>query len=237
VDVDHDTFITVGYDRTVRKWNKTTCEGLCFATARDSILSVLTVPIDKSRVLCGLSDGGIEMRRANDLGLISLFEIHSTEVWSISQLNDGSFVSASTDSTVKRWDENGMVIQTFSEDLTGGFVRVIELTSDVIVASSLDTTLIWKVSTGDLLRKTSLRSEALIKLSNDKFVTGSTDNMIHVWNGITGECIETITSDDPIEAMTRVGDSILTTSGDLMEVRRLKYYSIISLFFLFLFLF
>jgi len=53
---------------------------------------------------------------------------------------------------MKRWNENGTVLQTFSNDYTTTFKYVIELKRDVIVASSDDSeVIIWKVTTGERL--------------------------------------------------------------------------------------
>jgi len=78
-----------------------------------------------------------------------------------------SFVSGSKDETVegrdgpgdycgamKRWDKDGKLLQIFPGVHSQTVDRVIELQSDIIVASSWDNTAtVWKVSTGQLLRQ------------------------------------------------------------------------------------
>jgi len=44
-----------------------------------------------------------------------------------------------------------------------------------------------------------------------------------VWNGLKGDRLETVSTDYCIEAMTRLGDSIVSANKDRIEVRRLKY--------------
>jgi len=164
-------------------------------------------------------DGGVEMRRTDDLGVvICSFKVHSARVWSICELEDGSFVSGSSDRTIKRWDGDGRLVETISGIHSSSITRVMELKSDVIVALSRDILVsIWKVSTGELLHELRLHSNSvrgLEKLSENKFVTSSLDHTIRVWNAIDGKCIETITTDYPIEAITRVRDSIVTANKD-----------------------
>src|SRR5207245_2793411 len=114
---------------------------------------------EKSRFVCGLGNGTVELRRVSDLGVLSSFKIHreSEAVESICELEDGSFVSAA-ENTMKRWDDKGRVLQTFFGH-SHSIYRVIELNRDVIVSASKDTTVrMWRVSTGECLRTLTLHS-------------------------------------------------------------------------------
>jgi len=243
VELDDILILTGSLDGTLKVWNKRTCECLCSFITSDSVRCMIRSK-DKSLILCGLKSGAIEMRRADDLDVISWkFEFHSEftsagAVWCICELEDGSFVSGSY-GTMKRWDVNGTVLQTFCGPIAGhhAFLIVMELSSDIIVALSTNNTLtIWKLSTGKLLLTIpTVHIRGIVKLSDDKFVTGSVDTTIRVWNAMTGQCIETVSTDRPINAITRVGDSIVTASWDRIEVRKLKYvYFIVTIPFLIL---
>jgi len=179
---------------------------------------------DKTRVLCGLADGRVEIRRVSDLGLTSSFKIHNGEggIWKICELEDGSFVSAEW-KTMKRWDETGTVLQTFSGH-SNEIRRLIELKSDVVVSGSNDKTLkMWKLSTGECLRTLSFHNgwvNGLEKMKDGVFVSGSTDRKIVVWFE-KGNSIETYQSESWITAMTRLRDgSLVTASRSLMEIRQ-----------------
>jgi len=181
---------------------------------------------DKLYIVCGLSDGGVEMRATNnDLRVISLFEIHPRYiVRSICELDDGTFVSGSDEKTVKRWNSTGEVLQEFSE-LSTGIRKVIQLNSDVIIAAALFTSMMWRLSTGQPLREVTLHSGAIygmVKLSDDKFATGDSDRKIRVWNETQRECIEAVSTNYNLQAMIRVRDTIVTANREQIEARRLK---------------
>jgi len=226
VEIDNETIVTGSLDRTLRVWNKTTCECLRSFSTHYGVFSLIRSN-DGLRILCGMFSGAVEMRRTDDLGVIlASFKPHSGIIDCICELEDGSFVSGSTTKTIKRWDRNGMVLQTLSGH-SDTVMRLIKLNSDIVVGSSRDSTVtMWKVSTGQLLHKLTLHTDwidGLMKLSEDKFVTASWDHTLRVWNR-RGECIGTITTDCGIRAMTRLGDSIVTVdTNQKFEVRRLKY--------------
>jgi len=136
-ELDSSTLVTVSY-QALKTWNKTTCECLRSETTVGHIMSLRRTK-DKSRIVCGMADGAVEMRRTNDLAVISSFKLHSRAVRCLYELSDGLFVSGSDDAMVKRWDENGTVLQTFSGH-SRGVIRLMELNSDVVVASSVDNT-------------------------------------------------------------------------------------------------
>jgi len=180
-----------------------------------------------------MSGGVVEMRRVNDLGVISSFKLHSKAVTCICELEDGSFVSGSLDNKMKRWDGSGRVLQIFhghSKPITG----VIELKRDVIMGSSVDNTMtMWKLSTEERLRTLTFPPSegrdsvvfginVLVKLSEDKVLTSSKDT-IRVWSASKGECIDTVSTGDDIGAMVRLGDVVVTATLSLMAVWKLKY--------------
>jgi len=136
VELDNDTFLTVCRSNYtyLQLWNKTTSE--CLRSSEpDYGINCLISTKNKLHIVCGRYDGFIEMRRIDDLKCISSFGVHSRAVVCICELSDGSFVSGFRDSTIKRWNEKGIVLQTFSGH-SEAVVKVIELRSDIIVASS-----------------------------------------------------------------------------------------------------
>jgi len=125
IEKDDNTFITVSYDKTLNIWNKTSCECLSSLPMSNYVYGLLKTK-DSTRFVCGLGGGGVEMRLVSNLGLISSFKIHDNDyVMSMCELEDGSFVSGAR-STMRRWNETGTVLQTFSGH-SDSIQRVIEL--------------------------------------------------------------------------------------------------------------
>jgi len=63
---------------------------------------------------------------------------------------------------------------------------------------------------------------SIVRLSKDKFVTGCMGQTIRVWNGMTGECIETIASGQ-VQGMARVGDYFITVDTFEIKAWRLRF--------------
>jgi len=225
-EIDDNAFVTSGlFDFTLRVWNKTTCQ--CLRSIETPAMYCMIRTKNKSRIVCGMADGAVEIRRrTNGLDLITSFKVHPLGVTCICELEDGSFVSGSTDTTMKRWNGTGEVLQTFSGEHSSSVNRVLELKSGIVVASSADKTMtIWKVSAGQLLQRRTLGSgtaHGLVKLSDDAFVTATWDGTLRVWNGTSEECIETIRAGCDFDAMIRHGDHIIAANKHRMEVWRLK---------------
>ena len=221
IEKDDNTLITGSFDRTLKVWNKTSCECLDTLRMRSSVRCLLRTK-DNSRFACGFYNGTVELRRMSDLDVLSSFNMHGYEVVrSICELDDGSFVSAA-DTTMKRWDEKGRVLRTFSGH-SDGTLRLIELNKDVIVSAGCNAKVsVWK---GECLRVLTLHSDVhvggLEKVNDDVFVSGSVDGMIVVWNE-KGDRIEVHQSKSGITAMTRLRDgSIVTAERSLIEIRQL----------------
>jgi len=129
---------------------------------------------------------------------------------------------------IRRWDNQGDVLQTFGGICAEYITDLIELKSDTVISASKDKTIrMWRVSTEECLWATKLEKkfflERMVKLSTRHFVGYSKwDRTIQVWND-KGECIETIGTFDEITAITRLGDSIVTVNRSAVQIRRLKF--------------
>ena len=225
MEKDNNTFLTGSYDMTLKLWNTTTCECLDTLPMGAAVHCLLKTK-DKTRFVCALDDGRVELRRVSDLGVLSTFNLHGAyaAVWNLCELEDGSFVSASG-TTMKRWDEKGTVLQTFS--VSSHVNRVIQLNRDVIVSASNDAKVnMWNVSTGECLRtlaRHSTRVRGLEKVKDGVFASGSADGKVVVWDE-KGAVIEIHKkqSDSGIAAMTRLKDgSIMTADRCLIDIRPL----------------
>jgi len=225
VEKDSNTLVTASGDGSLKVWNIET--GACLVTAQDCFaMCSLMKTKDNTRIVCGFWNGGTGLVRLDDISPTALFRVHDSSVNWICELEDGSFVSASCDTTLKRWNQTGEVFQTYSGH-SKDVIRVIELRRDVIVSASEDETLkMWKVSTGECLRTFIGHSggvRGLIKLSTDVFVSGSIDETIRVW-GEKGECLETIQTGSMIGTMTRLRNGSIITSNSLMQIEIRRVY-------------
>jgi len=220
VEKDINTLITGSPDRTLKAWDMTTRECICSVDVDDR-MSDLIITNDKSKLICR-SSKSIEIRRASDLGLISTSDTLGIGDYCC-ELEDGSFVSDSDRLILKRWSENGSVLQTFighSEEIR----KIVELNSDILLSSTRNCVKLWKVSTGECLQTLDIKRAEVMKFSRGRFVTWACwSPTIRVWNE-QGSLIDTIPSETDMTAMARVRDMIVTSGNitPLIVVRRLK---------------
>jgi len=106
------TIITASLDSTLREWDIDDCSCIGDQTIWDGGVECLVKTKDESRLVCGMSGGIVEIRSLGEVyfDLIDLFNIHTKDVVSICELDDGStFVSAVARETA-RW--RGGVLMT-----------------------------------------------------------------------------------------------------------------------------
>jgi len=134
------------------------------------------------------------------------FEIHEGAVESICELEDGTFVSGSHDSRLKRWNQKGTTLQTYYGH-SYRVLQVIELRSNTtIVSLSTDLTFkVWNTHSGECLHTMGDVNDVvgMVRLSNDLFVSGSVYGKLWVWSGEDGTCVETIDTGSQIAAITK----------------------------------
>jgi len=105
VQRDDDTIITGGDELVL--WNITTRNCLESLPVHSRIEYMVKTK-DQSKIVTGLCDGTIEMRKTIDLGLILWsVKMHSDYVYCICELHDGSFVTTAYENHFKRWSEEG----------------------------------------------------------------------------------------------------------------------------------
>jgi len=227
LDKDINTLISGSNDRTLKIWSKTTRKCLYTVFVGSQVRCLTKAKFQTTElVICGLGNGSVQIRRGNDLGLVSSFPFHTEAVTCIHELEDGSFVSGSLDGVLKRWNKEGVVLRSYA-GVFGGVWGVVQLPNDVLVVASFDRALkVLQLTTGECLRSVSFSRtiSGLVKLSSHQFASASSDGTIKVWNENV-ELLETMRSNhkDPIWAMTRLRDTVATfTTTGLIEIRQLK---------------
>jgi len=215
----------------LKVWDTKTLESLnSVAVSRDTV-TCMVWNRDKTTVYCGTTSGKIQRRTASKLQLESSYHHHFRgAVTCICELSDGSFVSGGEDRYIYQWG-NGRVTEFEGHSWT--ITSLIELKEDVIVSASADNILkFWRVSTVKCCKTVTLPLFAagpsyqsirpqLVHLPMEMFATASHDGVIRVWN-IRGECVQSIETSYPIDAVMRVGQMIVTASRQLIEIRLLK---------------
>jgi len=222
--VTNVSFVTGSADKCLKEWD--TATGRCLKTIRMSHeIWCLLRTRNESSIICGLYGGWVEIRRASDLSLVSSLHIHTNIVKDVCELEDGTFLSGSYDKTLKRWDETGKVLQSLSGH-TQPIWRVMELKSDIAVSASMDyTAMVWRISTAEHLRTLTIHNAYVYGVENlpsrNKFVTGSWDKSLRVWDSVTENCIEVIQLQQRVQATITLRDgSIVIANNDLLEIRR-----------------
>jgi len=207
IELDENTIVT-GHRNEIQLWNKTTCE--CLRTViTDSTVSMLLKLKNGSDLLCGLTNGSVEVRRLHDFKRVDSFELSYVAC----ELEDGTLIVAGYE--MMRWDmTKRAVIRTYYGH-KGCVLRVIELKSDIIIGlSSVYPLVMWRVSTGEcllILTETDCeRVYNIAKLKEGFFATCGTDRCIRVWDEY-GNNVATYKSPCNINSMAILADGSLAT--------------------------
>jgi len=86
-EIDNNTFVTAGlFSGGLRVFNKAT--GECLRASTTSSVHCVIIMKYKLCIVCGLSNGSVEIRRVDDLGVIFSFDLHPYTVWCLCELQD-----------------------------------------------------------------------------------------------------------------------------------------------------
>ena len=129
------------------------------------------------------SDGKIQVLKLNPMKEISTLTEHKSDVTCITNINDQSFASGSTDKTVIVWDFNFKPIITLNKH-SSKINAIVSLNNNYLISSSKDNFIyIYKTKDIQQLNEFQAHSEAVydIAILDDKsqlFATCSADNQI-----------------------------------------------------------
>jgi len=220
IEKDSKALITGSNDGTVKEWDVITCE--CLNTLElFEVVYCMAKSRDNSKIAIGLYDGSVLLRKADDLSeQIMRSNLHSRPVTCICELEDGSFVSGSFEPTIERWDEKGTKLQSFIAD-TSAIHGLTQLNSDIVVSWSHNQLSLWNLSTGTCFRTLKMVTFGLVKLSEERFITGGPHKSIQVWDD-KGECLETIQSESEIDLMMGLDKTMVIQSNSQFTLWGLK---------------
>jgi len=234
---DHVSIVTGAFDRTLRVWNTATSEcvqiqklpsGVCTLLKTSRGKNVGSSTTTSSFIVCGLCHGMIELRRMDDLSLISTLDFHYPEpVYQIRELADGCFVSSARDNTLKSWDAvKGTLLQTFLGH-SAPIRRLIVLSYDRVVSASDDNTIrIWKASTGECLYISPCTYKSCLAKLNDKTFMSDIDNKL-VFLDERGEHLLSY-KPTAVSALARLKDGSIVIGNDHRFELLRWYHNIIS---------
>jgi len=225
VEKDDNTLVSGSSDSTLKVWNKASCECLESIQMEEEVRCIIKTN-NQHHVVIGLGSGTVETRRISDFDVISSFNLHHpASVLCVCELQDGSFVTGSDQADLKRWSEDGTVLQTFIAH-TDFIEQVIESRPNTIVIYQTNGVIVWDVSTGNRLHDFGLSNDNYIKtmtkLAPGLFAIAEMwSSRLQVWME-EGELVQTVDTGCRINAMTRLKDgSVVTTDGKRLEIRQL----------------
>ncbi len=199
--VNSETLASCGGDHTVKLWNLTTGQIIKqldhFAWRLSIVLDNNQEEEEEKTILASYGgDHTITLWNLKNGQLIQNLQAHTGEITSLISLSSKSFISGSTDNTIKVW-YNLKVVKTLHGHAGGVTCLILLNDNETLISGSLDTTIkVWNISKGDEEIKT-LQGHTdwitcLVILNNndnkeETLISGSFDNTILVWNLTSGQ--------------------------------------------------
>ncbi|MEL6489455.1 MAG: hypothetical protein AAFQ95_05780 [Cyanobacteria bacterium J06621_3] len=187
----------------------------------------LAISADGNTVVCGNSDGLLQIWDSEGNPLSEPFEAHSARLGSVAIDADGSsIVSSSGDETIRLWDREGKLIKTFSLEGSG-------LITEVDISPDGQTIYVAKIRSDSRLQSLDREGNIITEFSekeavnpitalsvsadNQTIVSGSNDAAIRVWSTkgelVGGPFFPGYVGPISDVDITADGQSILTSSG------------------------
>ncbi|KAI9486493.1 MAG: WD40-repeat-containing domain protein [Benjaminiella poitrasii] len=173
---------TGSWDKTIKQWDLAT--GECLATLEGHTDFVKSLLLVGGFLYSGSSDNFLRKWDVDSLRCVAAEKKHKRAIESLAASESGKFIySASSDGSVVKWDAEMMqVLHTYEGHDTSIYcVRVWE--DDLWTASADKTVRRWHTETGtqDMVLTHPDRVKSLV-LAGPYIVTGSSDDLIRVWD-------------------------------------------------------
>jgi len=221
----------------LKVWNKTT--GECLETiSLGPLVSTLLKMRDGTTLLCGFENGSLQFLRTSDFRVMKTIQIQEkdkevrgeegkeeegeeegTYLTLYCELEDGTFILGFGSQKFQRWDiPTETALQTFTGH-DDGIYCFIEIKRDIIVSTSDQETIIWRVSTGECLHKLTSEHKVMdiAKLSGGCFARATKDFEIQLWTAY-GHNYAIYGTAEEVRSMISLVDGSLVTFED--SIRR-----------------
>ena len=148
------------------------------------------------------------------------WEGHTSSVWDLAVLHDGSVVSGSNDNTLRRWGPQSGQCLSIWNGHTYPVTALVVLPDGSVVSGSDDNTLRhWDTQSGQCLSTWIGHTDgarALAVLHDGSVVSGSKDNTLRHWDPQSGKCLSTWKGHTyPVTALAVLHDgSVVSASWD-----------------------
>ncbi|MEO8149759.1 MAG: caspase family protein [Bacteroidia bacterium] len=200
------------YDNTIKLWDATTGEEIrTFEENSHPIISVCFSPPTPDNpnggkfCLSGSEDGSIKLWDIATGKEIRSFNGHSGEITCVCFTKNGKYCfSGSKDNTVKQWEvATGREIRCFNEHTSDITAVCVSPNGKFCVSTSLyESMILWNVETGKKIKNiktdeywmTSVCFSPAFEedtIGGKSFISGSSEGIITLWNGATGNKIMT----------------------------------------------
>jgi len=217
-EIRNDILITGSEDNNISVWKLPHLNKIKDLTGHKSDVKKVIFSPKGDRIVSCSTDKTIKIWDSANYLCLNTLEEHSSEVNSISFLNDNNFISSSDDKTIKLWDINKKSsLKTIN--LKSGDINAIDSSGEYILAGGSN--LIFMDLKFSILKKCEdyLYGINFIKIKNDTaLISTSMEKNLEVWDLKKFELIRKLKNSSWINFISLYQDKIILAMGEYIKV-------------------